>query len=125
MDRILLVYDPATAYSEAFSQRLNEQGIEVCYAGNEEICLRALRRLAPNFLLLAPVDDSLDINRFRTALKTRKPWLGSCCLLITGQGSDRELARRWALPLELCFTQPLDEARFLRQLGAPIPRARD
>lgn len=125
MNRILLVYDPATAYPEAFSQRLSEQGIEVCYAGDEKICLGALRRLAPDFLLLAPVDDSLVINRFRAALRTRRPSLGSCCLLITGQGSDLELARRWASPPELCFAQPLDEARFLRQLGAPIPRARD
>ena len=120
MSRLLLIYDPAKNYTENFEHRLRTLGIDVCRAHNSVECLHALLHRAPDFLLLAPENDSLAFERLLKMLGPRGEALGVSRLFLTGTDSDRQLSDRWGWPLELCLGRPLDEARFFDLLGAEM-----
>ncbi len=71
MSRLLLIYDPAKNYTENFEHRLRTLGIDVCRAHNSVECLHALLHRAPDFMLLAPENDSLAFERLLKMLGPR------------------------------------------------------
>lgn len=125
MNRLLLIYDPSKNYTENFEHRLKTLGIDIYRVQDSVECLHALLHMAPDFLLLAPENDSLAFERLLKMLGPRGEALGVSRLFLTGTASDRQLADRWGWPRELCLGQPLDEARFFDLLGAEMEKGHE
>jgi len=117
MNRVLLVSDSEIEYSQPFVERLRTMGIEVCYARDEAACLRGLKQLAPDFLLVDPAEHLTTLESLLDQLELGRGRDNHPEVLVTGRESDQDLADSWGWPRAQCFTRPLDEARFGRMLG--------
>ena len=71
MSRLLLIYDPSKNYTESFEHRLKTLGIDIYRVQDSVECLHALLHMAPDFLLLAPENDSLAFERLLKMLGPR------------------------------------------------------
>lgn len=117
MNRVLLVSDPEIEYSRPFVERLRTVGIEVCYARDEAACLRGLKQLAPDFLLVDPAEHLTTLESLLALLERSRGGEAHPEVLVTGREPDEDLADSWGWPRAQCFTRPLDESRLGRMLG--------